>query len=148
MRTKQLKRFSTRVVARRRRNRQKVTKELRVAVVVTPHRLQLHQSQVMTVEAVARKSEAVHGHVHDRGGAAQEATIEIERRNVEIVRGVSTVKTVKLIQVMTPEVTTNDRRLCKKSLRKSERRRREMNTKVDRQGSWDSCEYFYPLTDF
>lgn len=144
MRTKQLKRFSMRVVARRQRSRQKVTKELRVAVVVTPHRRQFHPSQVMTVEAVARKSEVVHGHVQDREEAAQEVTIEIERKNVEIVRGVPTVKTVKLIQVMTPEVKTNDRKLCKKSLRKSERRRREMNTKVDRQGSWDSCEYFSP----
>lgn len=136
MRTKQLKRFSMKVAESRRRNRQKATKELKVDVIVVAHRqLQVQVCQAMIVGIVARNDEVVHAHVQDREEAAQEANTEVERRKIEIARGVQIVKMEKLILVTTPEATprraTSDKKLCRKSLRKSEKRRREMNTKVD-----------------
>lgn len=65
-----------------------------------------------------------------REEVALEVAIEIVRRVVETVP--QTGKTVRLIRAMTPRAIISDKKLWpKKSLNESERKRREMITKVD-----------------
>lgn len=86
-------------------------------------------TQVMAVATTGRNTEAAH--VRDREGVAREVAVVTRRRNAEVAQEAPIVKTVKSAQVTIRKAITSLKKLYRKSLNESEKRR-EMNTKVFR----------------
>ena len=84
-------------------------------------------TQVMTVVTIGGSTEAAQD--RDREGVAPEVEVVTRRRNAGVAREAPIVKTVKSAQVTILKAITNIKKLYRKSLNESEKRR-EMNTKV------------------